>query len=427
MSSITAQQAKFDLELVPNEKRLEIRNCNERLNPGKRQREPTFQVILDALALTLCYTTFLITADVPEGQDFDALLINEEIMSFLRELGHTGEIYSLNDVVVDHMHQTRRTFAALISKSLSGKTTSLDKHQKTISWRNKVGMHTSRDDYMINTLRFVSTKEATQIYGAILPESLTSLEMKETKAYKTYLGFATGATTPKKVRKFKKPTSPQLTTVPVSPEEPTTKGFFDRTIITTLEKEVAELKKDDPLKTQVTALVDEHLDARLGATSDEFMNFLSTSVTTRITEQVKNQLPQILPKEVSNYAPTVIQRMITESLDHAILAKESSQPHSSYKDVASLTEFELKKILIDKWIKRSRKDKDKDEDPYARSDQGLKKRKTSKDAEPTKGQKAKESQSDLSKGDKSQSKSSEKSVQSEEPEFVVADLDMQQD
>ncbi|GJW64745.1 hypothetical protein Tco_0116629 [Tanacetum coccineum] len=48
-------------------------------------------------------------------------------------------------------------------------------------------MHTSRDDYLINTLRFVSTKEETQIYGAILPESLTSPEMKETKTDKTYL------------------------------------------------------------------------------------------------------------------------------------------------------------------------------------------------------------------------------------------------
>ncbi|GKB90376.1 hypothetical protein Tco_0962648 [Tanacetum coccineum] len=81
-------------------------------------------------------------------------------------------------------------------------------------------MHTSRDDYLMNTLRFVSTKEETQIYGAILPESLTSPEMKETKAYKTYLGFSTGATPLKKARKFKKPASPKLTTVPVSTEEP---------------------------------------------------------------------------------------------------------------------------------------------------------------------------------------------------------------
>nr|GEV52784.1 Gag-Pol polyprotein [Tanacetum cinerariifolium] len=85
-------------------------------------------------------------------------------------------------------------------------------------------MHTSRDDYLINTLRFISAKEETQVYGAILPESLTSLEMKETQAYKTYLGFATGATPPKKARKFKKPASPKLTTVLVSTEESTGKS-----------------------------------------------------------------------------------------------------------------------------------------------------------------------------------------------------------
>ncbi|GKD42931.1 hypothetical protein Tco_1267576, partial [Tanacetum coccineum] len=81
-------------------------------------------------------------------------------------------------------------------------------HDKTISWRNKIRMHTFRDDYLIITLRFVSAKEVTQIYGDVLPESLTSPEMKETKDYKTYLGFATGATPPKKARKFKKPASP---------------------------------------------------------------------------------------------------------------------------------------------------------------------------------------------------------------------------
>ncbi|GJZ66288.1 hypothetical protein Tco_0622984 [Tanacetum coccineum] len=42
-------------------------------------------------------------------------------------------------------------------------------------------MHTSKDDNMINTLRFVSLKESTHIYGATLPECLTSPEMKERK------------------------------------------------------------------------------------------------------------------------------------------------------------------------------------------------------------------------------------------------------
>ncbi|GJS03461.1 retrovirus-related pol polyprotein from transposon TNT 1-94 [Tanacetum coccineum] len=132
----------------------------------------TLKLVLDALALTSCYSAFLITADVPEvythqfwdsvynfdtfyifkmdkrkrfklnqevfrdifkicprvqGQDFDALPTDEEFMSFLRDLGHTGKIHSLNDVVIDQMHQPYRTFAALINRSLSGKTTGLDK------------------------------------------------------------------------------------------------------------------------------------------------------------------------------------------------------------------------------------------------------------------------------------------------------------
>ncbi|GKC26101.1 hypothetical protein Tco_1033395 [Tanacetum coccineum] len=84
-------------------------------------------------------------------------------------------------------------------------------------------------------------------------------------------------------------------------------------------------------------ILDEHLDERLGATRDEFMSYLSGSITARITEQVKNQLPQILPKKVSNFAPPVIQSMVTKSLEQAVIAKESSQPQSSYEAAASLT------------------------------------------------------------------------------------------
>ncbi|GJT84238.1 hypothetical protein Tco_1058580 [Tanacetum coccineum] len=95
---------------------------------------------------------------------------------------------------------------------------------KTVSKRNKIGMHTSRDDYLINTLRFVFANEESQIYGARLPKSMTSPDMRETKAYKTYLGYATRVTPPKMARKFKKLASPKLTIVLASPEEPTKKS-----------------------------------------------------------------------------------------------------------------------------------------------------------------------------------------------------------
>ncbi|GJX84204.1 hypothetical protein Tco_0334978 [Tanacetum coccineum] len=162
--------------------------------------------------------------------------------------------------------------------------------------------------------------------------------------------------------------------------------FSDR--ITALEKEVADLKKD-PIHTQVTYLVDSHLDTRLGETRQEFMNFLSESLKARIKEQVKDHLAQILPQEVSNFTPPVIEKLIKESRDEVTLAKSG------------------------------RKDKDKDEDPSAGSDRGLEKRKTSKDDEPTTGPKMKDSTSGSSKGTKPQPKSTRKSVQSEEPVFEL--------
>ncbi|GKG06148.1 hypothetical protein Tco_0326234, partial [Tanacetum coccineum] len=54
----------------------------------------------------------------------------------------------------------------------------------------------------------------------------------------------------------------------------------------------------------------------------------------------------------------------------------------------------------------------------------MKKRKTSKDAEPSRASKSKESNSSSSKGTKSQPKSSGKSGQAEEPVFEAADTKM---
>ncbi|GKB26945.1 hypothetical protein Tco_0866346, partial [Tanacetum coccineum] len=105
---------------------------------GFSPREPTFQVVLDALALTPCYLAFLITADVPEvymhqfwnciykRDDFYRFKIDKK-KRFKLTLESYWVINSLNDVVVDEMHQPWRTFAALINRILSGKTSGLDK------------------------------------------------------------------------------------------------------------------------------------------------------------------------------------------------------------------------------------------------------------------------------------------------------------
>ncbi|GJZ56387.1 hypothetical protein Tco_0611580 [Tanacetum coccineum] len=82
-----------------------------------------------------------------------------------------------------------------------------------------------------------------------------------------------------------------------------------------------------------------------------YINLIEKSVKEIIKDEVNTQLPQILPKQISDFATPLIQSTITESLENVVLAKYSSQPQSTYKAATSLTEFELKKILLDKMQK----------------------------------------------------------------------------
>ncbi|GJT24779.1 hypothetical protein Tco_0894716 [Tanacetum coccineum] len=172
-------------------------------------------------------------------------------------------------------------------------------------------------------------------------------------------------------------------------------------------------------------------------------------------------IPPITPlQKQSTPTPTPAPTTTTTTTSiPALLDFSSLFGFSTYEAATSLIEFELKKILLDKIqksklyrgaqehkdlydvlvksykldkdllesygkvysLKRDREDKDKDEDPPARSDQGLKKQKTSKDAEPSRGSKSKEYKSNSSKGSKSQSKSSGKSAQAEEPAALKDD------
>nr|GEY68490.1 hypothetical protein [Tanacetum cinerariifolium] len=109
----------------------------------------------------------------------------------------------------------------------------------------------------------------------------------------------------------------------------------------------------------------------------------------------------------------------------------AAEQHRDLYD-ALVKSYQVDKDLFDSYgksysLKRGREDKDKDEDPPAGSDQRLKKRKTSKDLEPSRGSKLKESKSISSKYFNYQSKSSGKSTQAEEPVFETAEIEMPQD
>ncbi|GJW14529.1 hypothetical protein Tco_0018662 [Tanacetum coccineum] len=171
--------------------------------------------------------------------------------------------------------------------------------------------------------------------------------------------------------------------------------------VTNLEKDLSEMKQVDQYAKALASIlaIDE---------KNEYIGLVDTSMRTIIKEEVTTQLPQILPQAVSNFATPVIEKNVAESIETAVLARSSSQSQSTYELVASLTEFELTKILIDEMeknksfdisdqkrelynalvtsyetdkdlfktygevlsLKRGQDDRDKDQDPSARSDRG---------------------------------------------------------
>ncbi|GKB97232.1 hypothetical protein Tco_0983369, partial [Tanacetum coccineum] len=203
-------------------------------------------------------------------------------------------------------------------------------------------------------------------------------------------------------------------------------GFDQRVFV--LEKELSQLKQ------KAFRSYTAEFEKKAKYERKRYIDLVGKSVKDIIKDEVKSQLPQILPKEVSEFPTPVIQSTIIESLENVVLAKSSSQPKSQeHRDLydALVKSYKLDKDLFESYgksysLKRDREDKDKDEDPPAGSDQGLKRRKTSKDAEPSKGSKSKESKSSSSKGTKSQPKSSSKSAQAEESVFETADTEMPQ-
>nr|GEY65346.1 hypothetical protein [Tanacetum cinerariifolium] len=103
------------------------------------------------------------------GHKFKDPPFEEEILSFIRDLGYTGEIKVLTNVNVNYMHQPLRSFAAIIDKCLSGKTTGLDSLRLSHSKAYK--------EYYVIASRAEPPKEKTK-YKKKADEPVTSLKSK---------------------------------------------------------------------------------------------------------------------------------------------------------------------------------------------------------------------------------------------------------
>ncbi|GKD67670.1 hypothetical protein Tco_1321760, partial [Tanacetum coccineum] len=157
INPVAAKQVALDNDLVPPEKRLKIKKCNARIDHCR----------------------------VPEicprllNQDFVEPPSEDELVTFIQELGYSGKCASLGKQqdLIDSKNQELKSC-----------------RDKTISMRNRINLHTVRDDTLLGRLKFVSK---TQDY--------------QQKA------------TLKKSRKFKKVASPSRKLSPILEEEPVVK------------------------------------------------------------------------------------------------------------------------------------------------------------------------------------------------------------
>nr|GEX83600.1 hypothetical protein [Tanacetum cinerariifolium] len=254
----------MDEALVPHDKRLRVGKSNFRLLSNISSKESTLQLVYDVLRLTLFFKAFLVTADVLEiyMQEFWAIasihhhsirfkmdnkkhIVNlksfremlhicqrlpaqsfveppfeKEILAFLCFLRHSKAIRKLTNVNINKLHQLWRSFAAIINKCLTEKSSGYDslrlsqaqilwglyhkryvdfaylmwedflyqvEHKDTkksnkmyyprftkviihhfmlkdpsISRRNKVNWHYVRDDHMFTTIKLVSRHQNMQ-------------------------------------------------------------------------------------------------------------------------------------------------------------------------------------------------------------------------------------------------------------------------
>ncbi|GJX30913.1 hypothetical protein Tco_0240768 [Tanacetum coccineum] len=256
MNTTQAQQKALDDALVALVDRLEFGKCNMRLKTDIKPIEATFQVVLDVLALAPFYQAFLIIAEVPAiymqefwaiaiicpkipGQRFEDPSLENDILFFLRDLGHTGDIHYITEGMfynknIDYVYLLWEDFLFQVENKETKKTNKMKYPRFTriiidyfmlkdqsISRRNKMFWPTAQDDTMFTTMRCVSRHEKTQVYGAMLPQHLTNQARLESIAYKTYYAYASGEKTPKPKYVRKKADSD---TSPKKKTDPATKG-----------------------------------------------------------------------------------------------------------------------------------------------------------------------------------------------------------
>nr|GEX23094.1 hypothetical protein [Tanacetum cinerariifolium] len=270
----------------------------------------------------------------------------------------------------------------------------------TISMRNMINLHTVCDDTLLGTLKFVSKIEDYQKYGALIPDGMINQDIMLSIAYKTYLDYATG-----KVPQDSEQTdsdddqNPSFIIKDYEEEEQNEEYVHTPEKDKSDDEEMMYEEKDDDVAKELYG----DLNITQGI-RDAYMT--NAEQHGEVQQNASHESGFVQEEEDAHITLTTVHDKTEEA---EVLVRSTNQPQTYYALVASLSEFELKKILIDKMeTNKSVNRSDIQRNLYNALVESYK---TDKDILSTYGD----------------HKSFGKSTQVEEPEFEAADIEMQQD
>nr|GEU59818.1 hypothetical protein [Tanacetum cinerariifolium] len=227
MTTTSTQQVALDNALVHLEKRVEIGKCNMKIGLAKTQKEPTYQfwftgsrLIRNVIELIWKYSE----KSSRSVLDFriETLMNSRQMTNFSLSLKNFDTKEMLYMSLKWSLIKCANHGELLLQSSTSAYLGKLQVLTSSDSQELKFYGKCSIRRIILGPMRFVSKSDAFQVYGSLLPNSMTNQKMLDSDAYKTYLAYATGASSPKMKKKLKKPTSPlkKKTLVIIEKEEP---------------------------------------------------------------------------------------------------------------------------------------------------------------------------------------------------------------
>ncbi|GJR86627.1 retrovirus-related pol polyprotein from transposon TNT 1-94 [Tanacetum coccineum] len=411
-----AQQIELDNDFVAPENHHVIDKCNMMINPRIKPKEPTYQVVLDALALTTCYPAFFIIAEVPViyMHQFWAT-INKHKASYRFNINNKKFFY---ESISSKQSPSKKKFtkakkvAAAKPKPTKKKapvkgdseeeddddeddTEGNDDYDDDNNNDNNDNDGDDDDDNQEEMTRMMMKKRLKvielndEVTKELYKDVNVNLGNEDADMTDTDQGGA-GQQNVYQESGFKQVEEDahvtltpvldtQITDEPVQSssvssdftrkllnlERSSTTSFpllLDFSYVFKFNDRVSQLGKRSvsdkaSLPDAILAYILKLWRREFPAKKRDYIELVDTLMRVILKEEVNTQLSHILPQAVSDFATLVIEKNVTESLEVVILARSSSQPKSTYEAAISLSKFKLTKILIDKMEKNKSYDK----------------------------------------------------------------------